>query len=108
MQSLLIVALTASASAIHAPDRRRLGGRRAIMPSFKDDDLLAAKVKPKPPGILTAAYGACGAATMGAWTAVVWTTIRSNQPVGAMMPSVQHGIFARAGVLSAIPLIASR
>jgi len=107
MQYFVIATLVASASAIHAPERRRLGGRRAIMPSFKDDDLVAAQVKPKPPGFLSAAYGACGAATMGAWTAVVWTTIRSNQPVGAMMPSVQHGIFARTSVLSAVPLIVS-
>ena len=42
-----------------------------------------------------------------AWTTVVLTTIRSNQPLGAMMPSVQHGIFARTSVLSAVPLIGS-
>jgi len=69
---------------------------------------MAAKpLERKPPAFLQAAYGACGLATTAAWTTVVLTTIRSNQPLGAMMPSVQHGLFARVGVLSAVPLIAS-
>lgn len=61
----------------------------------------------KPPGLLKLAYSATGIATTGAWSTVVWTTIRSNQPLGAMMPSVEHGLFARMGALSAVPLIAS-
>jgi len=69
---------------------------------------VAAKtVQPKPPGFLQLAYSACGLATTAAWTTVVLTTIRSNQPAGAMMPSALHGPFARTSVLSAVPLIAS-
>uniref|UniRef100_A0A7S3AHN2 Uncharacterized protein n=1 Tax=Haptolina ericina TaxID=156174 RepID=A0A7S3AHN2_9EUKA len=46
-------------------------------------------------------------ATTAAWTTIVLTTIRSNQPVGMMMPTYQHGLFARTGALSAAPLIVS-
>jgi hypothetical protein len=38
---------------------------------------------------------------------IVLTTIRSNQPLGMMMPTFQHGLFARIGALSAAPLIIS-
>ena len=64
-------------------------------------------LKPKPHPGVEVAYMACGITTAAAWTTVVWTTIRSNQPLGAMMPSVQHGLFARTSVLSAVPLIVS-
>lgn len=61
----------------------------------------------KPPALLQWAYKACGLATTAAWSTIVYTTIRSNQPLGAMMPTVQHGLFARIGALSAAPLILS-
>lgn len=56
---------------------------------------------------LQAAYTACGLATTAAWSTVVYTSIRSNQPKGAMMPSWQHGFFARIGAMSAVPIIAA-
>ena len=105
MAKLLAVALLSTATAMHAPHMRRFG--------VKDDrakkhDLVAkSNLEPKPPGALRAAYAACGLGTSAAWTTVVWTTIRSNQPLGAMMPSSTHGVFARMSVLSAVPLIAS-
>ena len=40
---------------------------------------------------LRRAYLAAGAATTAAWSTMVYTTIRSNQPQGAMMPCWQHG-----------------
>ena len=49
----------------------------------------------EPPKMLKWAYAAAGAATTAAWSTMVYTTIRSNQPPGAMMPSPQHGVFAR-------------
>ena len=49
----------------------------------------------EPPKLLKWAYAAAGAATTAAWSTMVYTTIRSNQPPGAMMPSPQHGVFAR-------------
>ena len=51
------------------------------------------------------AYAATGAATTAAWSTMVYTTIRSNQPPGAMMPCWQHGVFARIGAMSAAGLI---
>ena len=57
--------------------------------------------------LLQFAYTACGIATTAAWSTVVYTTIRSNQPVGAMMPSWQHGFYARIGAMAAAPLIIS-
>jgi hypothetical protein len=45
----------------------------------------------KPPArFLKWAYSACGVAATAAWSTVVYTTIRSNQPPGAMMPCWQH------------------
>ena len=35
------------------------------------------------------------------------TTIRSNQPVGALLPTMQHGLVNRISTLSAVPLILS-
>ena len=97
-------ALAASAAAMRMPDRRQ----RFITTSNAKDDLVAAKkVEPKPPGFLQPLYAAAGVATTATWANIVRTTIRSNQPVGAMMPSVQHQIFARTSVLSAVPLIVS-
>ncbi|KAH8054394.1 hypothetical protein JL721_10518 [Aureococcus anophagefferens] len=58
-----------------------------------------------PPAALRWAYAACGAATTVAWTTVVRTTIRSNQPLGMMVPTFQHGLFARIGAMSAAPII---
>ena len=55
---------------------------------------------------LRRAYLAAGAATTAAWSTMVYTTIRSNQPQGAMMPCWQHGVFARIGAMSAAGLIA--
>lgn len=57
-----------------------------------------------PARFLTWAYGACGVATTAAWSTAVFTTVRSNQPPGAMMPCWQHQFFARLGGLSAAPL----
>jgi hypothetical protein len=72
------------------------------------DNLLAAKAPvSRPPAFLQKAYATCGLATTAAWSYVVTSTIRSNQPVGALMPSSTHGLFARTSVLSAVPLIAS-
>jgi hypothetical protein len=105
-RSLILIALTASAAAIHPLNTDlRLLAKRAIMPYRIYT--AAGKPEAKPPGFLKQAYAATGLATTGAWTTVVWTTIRSNQPMGAMMPSWQHGVFARLGALSAVPLIAS-
>lgn len=60
----------------------------------------------RPPArFLTWAYGAAGLATTAAWSMAVYTTIRSNQPLGAMMPCWQHGFFARTGAMAAAPLI---
>ena len=50
-------------------------------------------------------YAMAGIATTAAWTTVVYTTIRSNQPLGALMPTWQHGFFARVGAWSAVPLL---
>lgn len=84
------------------------GSRRAIAlsPAKKSKKTaIDGKCTGKPPAFLRRAYSACGLAMTAAWTTVVITTIRSNQPVGAMMPTVQHGLFARIGALSAAPLI---
>lgn len=59
----------------------------------------------KPPIFLKWVYTACGVATTAAWSTCVYIAIRSNQPPGAMMPSTNHGIFARMGALSTVPLI---
>lgn len=59
------------------------------------------------PNLLQIAYSLAGIATSSAWTTIVYTTIRSNQPVGALMPTLQHGLFARIGAMSAVPLIVS-
>jgi len=66
----------------------------------------AAVVGNKPPvKILRWAYAAAGAATTAAWGTMAYTTIRSNQPAGAMMPCWQHPFFARMGAMAAAPLI---
>ena len=106
MSLLFTIALAATSGAIHGPDCRPgvLSRRRPTA----NHDLTAAKaVQSKPSGLLKMAYSACGLATTVSWAHVVRTTIRSNQPLGAMMPSVQHGLFARTSVLSAVPLIIS-
>lgn len=58
-----------------------------------------------PARFLKWAYSACGVATTAAWSTMVYTTIRSNQPPGAMMPCWQHPFFARIGAMAAAPLI---
>jgi len=60
-----------------------------------------------PPAILKWAYSAVGLGVTAAWTTIVITTIRSNQPLGAMMPCYQHPLVNRISVLSAVPLILS-
>ena len=110
MRSLLItLALVACNASLHAPDRRRplAARRRAISPTAQVDLVAARKAEPKPPGLLPLAYSACGLATTAAWSRIVFTTIRSNQPLGMMMPTYQHGLFARTGAMSAAPLIVS-
>jgi len=57
--------------------------------------------------LLAGGYTACGLAATAAWSTIVYTTIRSNQPLGAMMPSWQHQFYARIGAMSAVPLIGS-
>ena len=120
---LITLALVASTTAILAKDQRHIRSkiskstgrndlvavnfRSTISKSACRDELVAAKKLTKPPPILQKAYSLCGVATTAAWATVVRTTIRSNQPLGAMMPSPQHRIFASAGVLSAVPLIVS-
>lgn len=108
LRLLVIVAAAASATAIQ-PLTADLGGFLAGRQSTPHPYYVATSnaLEPKPPGFLKLAYTATGLATTGAWTTVVWTSIRSNQPLGAMMPSVSHGVFARIGALSAVPLIAS-
>ena len=56
----------------------------------------------KPPvKLLRWAYAAAGVATTAGWGTMVYTTIRDNQPAGAMMPCWQHPVFARIGAMSA-------
>lgn len=57
-----------------------------------------------PARFLKWAYTACGLATTAAWSTIVYTTIRSNQPPGAMMPCWQHKLFARIGGMGPVPL----
>lgn len=45
--------------------------------------------------LLKWAYATTGVALTAAWSTMTYTTIRSNQPAGAMMPSPQHAVFAR-------------
>jgi len=97
---LAIAAASSSAAAISVPDHRLPLPGRAMAFGFNHN-----KFEPKPPAILKGAYTAVGTATTLTWANIVRTTIRSNQPVGAMMPSVQHGIFGKTSVLSAVPLI---
>ena len=109
LRSLLItlLAFVACNASLHAPDRRRplAARRRAINPTAQMDLVAARKAEPKPHGFLPLAYSACGLATTAAWSRIVFTTIRSNQPLGMMMPTYQHGLFARTGAMSAAPLI---
>eukprot|EP00588_Corethron_pennatum_P030781 CAMPEP_0194326588 /NCGR_PEP_ID=MMETSP0171-20130528/37205_1 /TAXON_ID=218684 /ORGANISM="Corethron pennatum, Strain L29A3" /LENGTH=389 /DNA_ID=CAMNT_0039086229 /DNA_START=27 /DNA_END=1196 /DNA_ORIENTATION=+ len=60
-----------------------------------------------PPAFLPWAYSASGVATAAAWATIVLTTIRSNQPAGAMMPNWQHPLVNQISVLSAVPLMLS-
>lgn len=56
----------------------------------------------KPPvKLLQWAYAAAGLATTAGWGTMAYTTIRDNQPAGAMMPCWQHPVFARIGAMSA-------
>ena len=56
----------------------------------------------KPPvKLLQWAYAAAGMATTAGWGTMAYTTIRDNQPAGAMMPCWQHPVFARIGAMSA-------
>lgn len=103
---LVTLALAASVAAIQ-PLSADLGGLLSRKRSMTAHPYYVATLEPKPPGFLKLSYVVTGLATTGAWTTVVMTSIRSNQPLGAMMPSWQHGVFARMGALSALPLIAS-
>jgi len=78
----------------------------------KQADAAVGKIKEaaancKPPAVLANAYRACGIATTAAWGKIVLETIASNAPKGMMMPSYQHGLFARMGSFAAVPLIYS-
>jgi hypothetical protein len=78
----------------------------AVAPTMETDFRGGANVViNKPPALLKWAYSACGFATTAAWSTCVYIAIRSNQPMGAVMPSWQHGVFARIGALSTVPLI---
>jgi hypothetical protein len=91
------------------PSRRRrvetedARGEDTVVPVVDGLDLWAtrggAKASRNRP--LAWAYAAAGVATTAAWSTIVWTTIRSNQPLGAMMPTFQHGFYARIGAMSA-------
>lgn len=60
----------------------------------------------KPPvKLLQWAYAGAGMATTAGWGTMAYTTIRDNQPAGAMMPCWQHPVFARIGAMSAASLI---
>ena len=110
LSTLFTLSLAAAVDARHLPQHQQplARGRSAIDGKREGSELVAAKaVEAKPPGLLKLAYGACGLATTGAWANIVRTTIRSNQPLGAMMPSVQHRIFASTSALSAVPLFVS-
>lgn len=61
----------------------------------------------KPPAFLKWAYNTAGLAMTAAYTTIVLTTIRSNQPLGAIMPNWQHPLVNQISVLSAIPLFLS-
>ncbi|CAB9503048.1 expressed unknown protein [Seminavis robusta] len=73
--------------------------------TITDLDSFRGGSSPKVPALYKFLYAAAGIATTAAWSTVVYTTIRSNQPMGALMPTWQHGFFARIGALSAAPLI---
>ena len=100
--TVLIVAFVACAASIHAPDHRQplAGRRRAINPTAQVELVAAKKAETKPHAVLPAAYAACGLATTAAWTRIVFTTIRSNQPLGMMMPTYQHGLRSMLNVPS--------
>jgi len=106
---MITLVVAACAASIQAPDHRRpLAARQRVVNPTAQADLVAARsAEPKPHTFLPAAYAACGFATTAAWTRIVFTTVRSNQPYGMMMPSYQHGLFARTGAMSAAPLIVS-
>lgn len=55
--------------------------------------------------MLSKLYAIGGIATSSAWATMCYTTIRDNQPAGALMPSWQHPVFARMGAMSAAALI---
>ncbi|KAL7532474.1 hypothetical protein ACHAXR_004651 [Thalassiosira sp. AJA248-18] len=96
-----------------ASSRREVVSTSTATPAIQDDFATvvrgggedAACTGTPPARFLKWAYSACGLATTAAWSTCVYTTIRSNQPPGAMMPCAQHGLFARIGAMSAAPLI---
>ena len=106
MRTLAItLAFAAPAAAIHAPnlDRRRALAkwrrveRQARTPTTtlafvapKTPNAKGKPLEPKPGGLLQFAYNVCGLATTAAWTAIVLTTISSNQPFGMLMPTMQR------------------
>jgi len=60
----------------------------------------------KPCGkFLSNAYKATGAATIAAWGTIVYTTVRSNQPQGVMVPCWQHPNANRLCVIGAVPFM---
>jgi len=86
------------AMAVHTVQRGGGGGRNVLASPLHP---------PKNNWLLAGAYSLTGLATTAAWSYIVYTTIRSNQPVGAMMPTWQHGFYARIGALSAVPIFGS-
>lgn len=118
----LSIVSSISSTAIHAirhrPNPINIGFRRAL--SSKDLETLNTKKKllseelrggakkvsvRKPCSLLSWAYRVCGIGVTAAWSTIVYTTIRSNQPKGMLMPNAQHGIFARIGAVSAASLM---
>ena len=88
----------------------RGGGRGGAAPAdtadaTTDSSTSTGTCRPRALKHLRWAYAATGVATTAAWSTMVYTTIRSNQPPGAMMPCWQHGVFARIGAMSAAGLI---
>jgi hypothetical protein len=107
MLRVLTIALSvaASAASVHAPERQRASSRRVVMPRATSHLVAAKKDAPKPGAVVDLAYKATFLGTSAAWSKIVLETIASNAPKGAMMPSAQHGLFARMGCFAAIPLL---
>ena len=113
-----VAAVTTGASTAMMPSRSSIrykgdlllpisrgGGGDAAGTADAESTSTSTPSRPKGLKYLRLAYTATGVASAAAWSTMVYTTIRSNQPPGAMMPCWQHGVFARIGAMSAAGLI---